>query len=214
MTTPVNDSTTPMTDIHDIKPVLAFGGQWPWWAWLVITLAFATAAGLIWWWRRRNRNEADTITMAPVMLPDEEAFQQLDRLAEQGSTDPKRFYFTLSAILRRYVERRYDFPAAEMTTEELLPQIQQLDLSEALAIEVKRFCRRSDPIKFANAGSNQTGMSKDLAFVREFVELTTPTTLEEDQDEPEANALSPSAFKQLPQQYPDSSNSLNPNTKH
>ena len=47
-----------------------------------------------------------------------EALQMLDALAAEGRLDPKQFYFRLSAVIRRYIERRFDFPAAEMTTEE------------------------------------------------------------------------------------------------
>ena len=213
MTAPVNDSTSPMTDIHDIKPALAFGAQWPWWVWLVIVLGLAALAALTWWLRRQRQKDTDTATSDPMLPPDVEAFQQLDRLAARGNDNPKLFYFSLSAILRRYVERRYDFPAAEMTTEELLPQIQRLDLADALADEVKHFCRNSDPIKFADAPSSQANTSKDLAFVRQFVEQTTQAAVEDIEGDQSSATHSPAPLqKQLPQPNPLPERS--PNTKH
>ncbi len=167
-------SDTQMTDIHDIKPILELGSDWQW----VIYLAGALAilAGLLvlaWWlWKRRKRPEA-VFPAAPPIPPDAEAYTALDTLAADKGLDPKQFYFRLSAVLRRYMERRFDFPAAEMTTEELLPQVDQITLDAALALELKAFCRQTDPIKFAGATARQDRLAQDLAFSRNFVRQTT-----------------------------------------
>lgn len=172
-------SLKPMTDIHDIKPALAFGAHWPWWLWLLIVLALVSVCALIWWFRRRS-SANQGIAAPPAWPPEVEAFQQLDALAADGQGDPKRFYFSLSAVLRYYVERRFGFPAAEMTTEELLPRIQHLPMADALAKAFKRFCLSSDPIKFADAPADPARMGQDITFARQFVEETTaaiePTT--------------------------------------
>lgn len=174
---PVGPSDTnsgpPMTDIHDIKPILAMGADWPWLYWALAIMILLILALLIgWWWKQRQR-PALSHPAAPAVAADKEAYGALDALAAENGMAPKQFYFRLSAILRRYVERRFGFPAAEMTTEELLPWMDQLPLDPTLAAEFKGFCRFADPVKFAGAAARQDRPAQDLAFARDFVRQTT-----------------------------------------
>jgi hypothetical protein len=163
-----------MKDIHDIKPLLAVGLDWGWLPWLLAILIGAVVLLLLWrWWRRRHR-PPETIAPEPLPSPEAEALAALDALAAEGSADGKRFYFDLTAILKRYLERRYAIPAAEMTVEELLPQVARLPLSCELAEPLKALCRLAEPIKFADAAADPERMPADLAFVRQLVRRTTP----------------------------------------
>jgi hypothetical protein len=105
--------------------------------------------------------------------PDTEACQALDLLESETGIGGKQYYFRLSAILRRYLERRYAFPAAEMTTEELLPRIDRLPLGGGLSQRLKALCRFADPIKFAGAGADRDRMRDHMAFARDFIRQTT-----------------------------------------
>jgi hypothetical protein len=164
-----------MTDIHDIKPALAVGYDLRWLFWALAALAFLTLAALAWQrWRKRARPDA-AAGAPPPLAPDAEALQMLDDLAADGRMDPKQFYFRLSAVVRRYIERRFDFPAAEMTTEELLPRVDRLSMAPELAQTLKTFCRAADPVKFAGAPADPGRMPRDLAFARDLVHRTSAT---------------------------------------
>jgi hypothetical protein len=163
-----------MKDIHDIKPLLAVGIDWGWLPWLLAALAAAGAALLLWRWWRRRRRSPEEIAAEPLPSPEVEAMAALDSLAADGCGDGKRFYFDLTAILKRYLERRYEIPAAEMTVEELLPQVARLPLAVELAEPLKALCRLAEPIKFADAAADPGKMLGDLAFVRNLVQRTTP----------------------------------------
>jgi len=168
----------PMTDIHDIKPALALGADLHWLIWLAVAVVgVAILVAAAWWLWRRRRRITEESKAAPLPAPEVEAYTLLDGLAAGDHGDLKRFYFRLSAILRRYIERRYEIPAAEMTTEELLPALGRLDLSLDMAQEVKSFCFRSDPIKFAGAAADVGRVAHELAFVRDFVRQTTQTSI-------------------------------------
>lgn len=168
-----------MTDIHDIKPILAMGNDWTWLYWTLAIALLLILALLIWrWWKQRQR-PALSRPAAPAVAADEEAYGALDALAAENGMAPKQFYFRLSAILRRYVERRFDFPAAEMTTEELLPWMDQLPLDPTLAGQFKNFCRSADPVKFAGAAARQDRLAHDLAFASNFVRQTTVVDTEQ-----------------------------------
>ena len=173
-----------MNDIHDIKPALEMGVDWGWTVWGLAALALVAAALLAWWlWRRRRRQVSNPPAATPIS-PEAEALSALDVLGADAEGDGKQFYFTLSAILRRYIERRYAIPAAEMTLEELLPQVGHLQLEPNLYDRFKRLCLHAEPIKFAEAPAERDQMPADLAFSREFVQRTTVTA-------PEVNQVTP-----------------------
>jgi hypothetical protein len=164
--------TTPMADIHDIKPALDIGLDLRWAYWAIGALVLLALAALFWrHWRKRGRPAVDE-SAPPPLPPDAEALQMLDALAAEGNPDPKQFYFRLSAVIRHYIERRFDFPAAEMTTEELLPRVDRLPMAPELSQTLKAFCRAADPVKFADAPADAGRMAQDLAFARDLVRRT------------------------------------------
>jgi hypothetical protein len=173
MTGSSDGNATPMTDIHDIKPLLSMGPDLQWLYWILAALAVGGLALLAWYlWRRRKKPEP-SIPAPPPVPPHIEAHQALDALAAQTGIHGKQYYFTLSAILRRYLGRRYGFPAAEMTTEELLPRLDGLPLDADLSPALKAFCLSADPIKFAGADAARSQMNDHMAMVRSLVRRTT-----------------------------------------
>lgn len=166
-------AATPMTDIHDLKPLLAIAAGVNGWTIAAVVAAVVVMALLVFvWWRRRKPQKKDAPNV-PVLSPEAEAYGQLDRLAAGDLMDLKMAYFQLSAIIRRYVERRFAIPAAEMTTEELLPALDRLALGLDLVQPLKAFCRATDPIKFAGASASRDRLPADLALARDFVRRTT-----------------------------------------
>lgn len=194
MTMTGDDNITRMTDIHDIKPALSMGFDLQWLFWV---LAVLVLLGLVWmaWHRRQQRQNDPRGEPPPPIPPETEALQALDSLAARDGIGGKQFYFALSAIVRRYVEHRFDIPAAEMTTEELLPRVNGLPLEADLAKTLVAFCRSTDPIKFAGADSDRDQMDRDLRFARSFVVRTTMTQEDTAQDSPKENAHKPDPSK-------------------
>jgi hypothetical protein len=199
---PAGDANaTAMTDIHDIKPALSMGPDLHWLYWALAAVAVLVLAVLAWQlWRRRKKPPAAE-DAAPPIPAETEAYGLLDALAAEGGLDPKQFYFRLSAILRRYIERRFEVPAAEMTTEELLPTVDRLSLGPQLSQPLKAFCRATDPIKFAGAGADAHHMAQDMAFVRNFVRTTTeitPAAMADEAGKQRSGPLDELALAELP----------------
>ena len=165
-----------MTDIHDIKPPVAIP-VWPMWPrYLLVVLAVLLAAGLgLWFWRRAHR-AAEAVRQPPPIPPEVTALEALQRLAadRQTAMDGQTFYFRLSAILRNYVDQRFQLGASQMTTEEFVPRVETLDLARDLKRPLVTLCQGADPIKFAKAEVRGEKMQSDLAFVQDFVKQTTP----------------------------------------
>ncbi len=200
MTSSSDGNATPMTDIHDIKPLLSMGPDLKWLYWILGALALAGLALLAWHlWRRRKKPEP-SMPAPPPAAPHVEACQALDALAAQTGISGKQFYFKLSAILRRYLERRYGFPAAEMTTEELLPRIDGLLLDADLFPALKDFCQSADPIKFAGADASSNQMHDHMTMARRFIQRTTveQETASEDVSKNKAGQLLTGSTKAAP----------------
>ncbi len=163
----------PMTDIHDIKPlvsvpvpislaaILLWGG--------IGLLAAAVLLGGWFLWKRRRGKTVESVTA--MLSPEDTAFQQLSALSPD-TANGKAFYFALSAIFRQYLEGRFGIDGLEMTTEELLPHVETLPLERDLKRDAKKFLVSSDPVKFAGLPACLESMESDLGFVRSFVETS------------------------------------------
>ncbi len=164
------DTPVPMTDIHDIKSLEILTADWSVLVYIlgaVIILA-GIGAAVYFWKKYRNRKQ---ISVAVPVLPHEAALRLLDALADVENMDGKAFYFSLSNILRAYIQARYAINALEMTTEELLPKIDLLGITREMHQELKALLRSTDPVKFAGVSAVVSKMRQDLAFVRNFVML-------------------------------------------
>jgi len=162
----------PMTDIHDIKPVVEAGFDSALLLYVVAGLVIAVLIGcLIYYLLRRRKTKITTVE--PVLLPEETARRLLERLSGFETISSRDFYFRLSAILRGYIKGRFNINAPEMTTEEVLPRIDKIDLDRKLRQDVKKLLSTADPIKFAGLHAACDQMGEDLLFVKNFVKCTT-----------------------------------------
>jgi hypothetical protein len=161
-----------MKDVHGLKPAEAFPNYW---LWLVpaIVLLVGLLAWLGWKLYRRLRRLADAV---PPPLPAwEEALGALDRLPWRdwlADGQYKRFYYALSEILKRYMERRFEFDAVEQTTTELLASMRAHKLP--MRDEITRFFARCDLIKYAKTVPTSEEAERALEQLRDFVARTKP----------------------------------------
>jgi hypothetical protein len=165
------DTPVPMTDIHDIKPLEILVADWSWLFYILgaVLLLAIIGAAIYYWKKYRNRKQVSA--EAPV-LPHEAALSSLDALGDVENMDGKAFYFSLSNILRTYIQARYSINAMEMTTEELLPKTDLLGLNREIHQELKELIRSTDPVKFAGVPATVNKMREHLCFVRNFVTQT------------------------------------------
>jgi len=170
-----------MDDIHDIKALMAVDipispTQIVMWGAAVLLLAALVWA--VWYIRRRRTPKAEPV--APLLPPEQVADDRLRVLASRMEMNGKAYYFELSEIFREYLKGRFRIDGLEKTTEELTPCIEGLSVERALKQEVKSFLVSADPIKFADFPVERFKMDTDLAFVRRFVETTTPRIVEKE----------------------------------
>lgn len=161
-----------MKDINGLAPPETF----PNWLLWIIPGALVLLALLAWLTvrlvrRLRTLNES----AQPKLPPWEEALQALDALPwrewlETGQV--KRYYYALSEVLKRYMERRFEFDAAEQTTTEMLASMRAY--KTPMRDEVARFFSRSDLVKYAKSVPATDEAEAAIEQVREFVIKTKP----------------------------------------
>ncbi len=140
-----------------------------WWLAGSLAALLGLAALVVLWQRRHRRVQRRNAY--------EIARARLDRLLSRGTPQDEqareKFFVEISAIIRRYLEDRFDLRAPELTTEEFLALA---GTSGVLSAEhqglLRDFLRQADLIKFAgvHASEGEIRSSTDLAI--RFLEET------------------------------------------
>jgi hypothetical protein len=161
-----------MQDIHDLKAAEAFPNHWLW----LIPAGLLLLAGLAWlgyrlWLKYRRYREQ---LLAPLP-PWEEALKALEEVPAADWLDKgqiKRYYYTLSEITKRYLERRFSFNALEQTTTEISSNMKLMKLP--LRENFVAFLSRADMVKYAKIVPPRQEMDAAVGIVRDLVERTRP----------------------------------------
>lgn len=131
--------------------------------WIAIAVGFVLVAALVAFLWRRRRRPAAVAPAPPPVDPAAEALQALGALAAGGQRergDYRAFYIALTAIAKRYFERRLQAPVMEMTTAETVAFLRQSERANGLAIPMRDLANAADQIKFAK------GVGQDLESLR------------------------------------------------
>ncbi len=170
------------TDIKDILPPLSFSkSQWKVWAlWIGIPLILvALIVCLVRWWLGR----VDT-PVEDKRSPWEIAFADLEILKSKHLLETNHFreyYFTLSDILRNYIEKRFGLMAPERTTEEFIKLIRTQSIFSAEQQRLlHHFLQECDLVKFAKATPEFTQTNSGAERVRCFVQETIPVEIQKE----------------------------------
>ena len=156
-------------DVKSIKGIMPVGrGMWEkGWPYMLVVLAALLAFGIWWIVRKRKRREEEVLCSDP---PDSVALKALDVLKSSGLYEKgeiKAYYFSLSEIVRRYMEGIRPFPAYEYTTDEIAARIDHEEDRK-----VVKLLRQADLIKFAD--NRPTAMQKEEHWsqARRYVDVT------------------------------------------
>jgi hypothetical protein len=166
-----NNAASTATDIRDIKPPIEISDSLAWLWQLLILLAIAVAAFLLWrWWKNRKLN----IVLPPPVPAHIRAKQKLAE-ALKLITQPKPFVIAVSDTARTYLEERFNFHAPERTTEEFL---RELAGTKLLLPEQKEslgnFLASCDLVKFAKYEPGENELRELHSSAVRLVEETEP----------------------------------------
>ena len=133
----------------------------------IALLALAALVAGIWWTIRKILQKVREHRMSPI----ERAMLELDRLLKKGLPGRGRykdFYVELTMVVRRYIQRRHDVRAPNLTTDEFLRAAAENPAftREAIA-DLKQFLESADMVKFAGVeatpemADSATGKARD-----------------------------------------------------
>ncbi|MCX6998393.1 MAG: hypothetical protein NTV49_15230 [Kiritimatiellaeota bacterium] len=164
----------PLRDIHGLAH---WPGRFP--PWLSALLIAAALAGLaVVLFRLYRRRPSARRNGPPPLPPHQVALAALQALLRRGWIEAEHvepFYVELSAIVRRYLEDRFQLRAPERTTEEFLREAATAGaLTPAHQALVGAFLEQSDLVKFARYHPPSGAMRAAYAAAERLVQETIP----------------------------------------
>jgi hypothetical protein len=141
--------------------------------WVALGLALALFAALAFLLLRRRRRAAGPVAApVPELAPDVEALRALEVLSKEALPargELRPFYIRLSAIAKRYLERRLGAPVLEMTSAETLAFLRGHPHGGELLPVVRDLAEAADRVKFAKGQGFVPEAERHLASVRALV---------------------------------------------
>lgn len=139
-------------------------------------ILFVISGGGFWYYYKKREKIQDIIVVendipAPRSF-EEEAIQRLHLLLEQSiweNGEIKKFYIELSQIIKGYLEAKYEIPALESTTEELVQLLRGAKMEETLIVEIKNVLIEADLAKYAQQYSSSRDFRQLLSLVERLV---------------------------------------------
>jgi hypothetical protein len=110
---------------------------------------------------------------AQQLSPRELARLELKKLVDDNwsKLDPKRYFFELTGIVRRFIERTTGVRAPEQTTEEFLQAIAGDQVfAEDIQLRLREFLESADLVKFAGLKPSEQDIAESLHRAGRFIE--------------------------------------------
>jgi hypothetical protein len=154
------------------KPLTQIISENAWSFGLLVLILFA--AVLTWLYlRKRSSSSLEQVT-PPAIDPYQEALDNITELqGRKPGLQPKPFVFRLSEILRVYVEKLFDVPAMELTSEEFMREIVSHSFFRNRYEDLLReFVDRGDRVKYSKELMGQDEMNQLLNTALHIVKDT------------------------------------------
>jgi len=156
-------------DLRPIQDIIPTNSRWSSYL-LWVTVAAVLAAILLggWWYKRHRISKIVEKTIEP---PHVRAERELERLVTDGYFEEgavKTFYFKFSEILRQYMGAIRQFPAVEMTTEEIVRHSGNNSQDQ----EIIQLLKQTDLVKFADSIPTSIRKEKDVLAARNYFRQT------------------------------------------
>ncbi len=164
--------------LKPIKGIIREKTVWTDYLIYIIPLVLLVVGYLVyrWYWKRMANRQTQIIEV-PVSkpLPHEVAFMKLNELKKSKlwERDVKEFHSQLTFILREYLEGRYEVPALESTSNEIIRDIHKVnDLDKSYIATIDKILNIADWVKFAKGIPEADANAQALDQTIDLVEKT------------------------------------------
>ncbi len=142
---------------------------------------------------KENKPIIANVRIVKNLLPHQRAMKRIEKIKSENLTssgDQKEYYTRLTDTIRTYIEERYGFSAMEMTSSEIIEQLQKNGDEEMIA-ELTSLFTTADLVKFAKhhvqINENDMNLVNAVDFINktkneneEAVKIVKPKISEED----------------------------------
>lgn len=137
-------------------------------------IALLALLGLLYFLRRYfKKDEIKEVIPPPPPPPAHETalkkLKEIENAKAWQNTDMKTYYSQLTDVLREYVEGRYDIPALESTSDEIMQELSKTDLQKGLSTKLQKLLMMADLAKFAKASPSPDDNKRNLKAAFDFV---------------------------------------------
>ncbi len=159
---------------EDIRGLKALEAEPSFSIWVLGALALVLLVLAIWFLRRRGSFEDEIVELSPH----EVAFRDLEalRCTDFGNlAELREYYYSLSAILRGYIEGRFGLNATDLTSQEIADRLGEIGpLKPKQESTLLAFNSAVDAVKYAAAVPQETEIEQVYETALGFVEETMP----------------------------------------
>jgi hypothetical protein len=176
--TPATADLATMDTVRDIRRE---GDDWTDY-WPVAVGALILLVFLRWYLGRKNQKPAPVpapVVFQPAVPLHEQTLQKLKHLEQQKPWQKghiKEYYVEISMIMREYLEHRFNIPALESTTREILGLLKNTPFPEQLHPTLRDMLSQADLAKYAQARPSDSYHEKTLQNARLMIHQTTPAS--------------------------------------
>jgi hypothetical protein len=154
-----------MTFREDILPVLI--------GFFVILILIS----VIYYYTKRQKEKVveKVVEQAPKLPPHVIAYLKLKKLDEGDfwqKGDFKTYHSEISYTMREYLENRFDIPALESVTAEIMASLNGFEIENKQVVNLKNILQTADLVKFAKLIPSEIEHRQAMDFSLEFVEKT------------------------------------------
>lgn len=160
--------------IGPLKVPLSFREMLPW---ILIGLGAILLILFIAWYIVKRKKQQPILQFKPkiVLLPHETALQELEKLRIKKlwqSGKIKEYHSELTEILRKYIEDRFQVPALEQTSAEIIHNLLDNPLCPRKTLDcLSELLVQADMVKFAKAqpvaSENEKSLTEAITFINE-----------------------------------------------
>lgn len=148
--------------------------EWVKYLWFLLALPLVFLAGFY----LAKKLKGKTERKAPPVPPDELAWRELRHLIQlhkEEKINDDTLLQGITDVLRRYIERRFQLRAPELTTEEFLERLPQAGppLSDYMD-QLQPYLDLCDMVKFAKRPASEADIQKGFELVKDFIDKTKP----------------------------------------
>jgi hypothetical protein len=177
MTTVQVDTSMAFKDIRDVMHVpLSL------WDYLLIAGIVLLVLALAWfawrWWKRRPEAEAPPVERiepdVPAHVLARQRLSELEKKQLWQEGKHKQYQSEVTDIVRAYIEQRFNIPALEEITSEIVSDLALAGLDPSLVARSEAVLRLADQTKFARYTPSPAEHEAALRYAYEFVDATAP----------------------------------------